>query len=65
MERREIEKERLQHELRVCDEKLNRQVEGKNQETKIKSAHVLHQLLVPSVWSETDGLHVCVDQIHK
>ena len=39
VERREIEKERLQHELRVCDEKLNRQVEGKNQETKIKSCN--------------------------
>ena len=29
MERREIEKERLQHELRESDDKLNRQVEGK------------------------------------
>ena len=28
MERREIEKERLQHELRESDDKLNRQVEG-------------------------------------
>ena len=28
MERREIEKERLQHELKESDYKLNRQVEG-------------------------------------
>ena len=28
VERREIEKERLQHELRESDDKLNRQVEG-------------------------------------
>ena len=30
VERREIEKERLQHELRECDDKLNRQVEGES-----------------------------------
>lgn len=30
VERREIEKERLQHELRECDDKLNRQVESES-----------------------------------
>ena len=32
VERREIEKERLQHELRECDDKLDRQVEGEIQD---------------------------------
>lgn len=36
VERREIEKERLQHELRECDDKLNRQVEGEMRQLELE-----------------------------
>ncbi|XP_067035865.1 exocyst complex component 4-like isoform X2 [Acropora muricata] len=69
VERREIEKERLQHELRVCDEKLNRQVEAHQDHLKssIQTFTGISTRIAASldkVKALRENLQVCMSLLH-